>query len=251
MKKKLLNKNAYEAICRNCKHGRLSPEGDTVLCMKKGIVDPDDTCRRYSYDPLKRVPRKMPAVREANPEDFDLNAGFEAVKETPSETVIAPAVKEIEPQDKSEEMPVVSVEVSEQELLKATEIPAADVRDDDDFAMDIDAEDFVDDDDEDDGIYFDDDDEFFGEEDAFDEEEDEFDEDLFEEYEEDFFDDEEDEFGEDEILFDDEDDVIFDDEDDEEEEEFLFADVIAEEDDDPASDWSKTSIFDDEETEKE
>ena len=37
MKSKLLNKNAYEAICRNCRHGRLSPEGDTVLCVKKGI----------------------------------------------------------------------------------------------------------------------------------------------------------------------------------------------------------------------
>ena len=73
MKSKLLNKDAYEAICRNCKHGRLSPEGDTVLCVKKGIVDPDGSCRRYSYDPLKRVPRKMPAVREANPEDFDLS----------------------------------------------------------------------------------------------------------------------------------------------------------------------------------
>lgn len=73
MKSKLLNKNAYEAVCRNCKNGRLSPDGENVLCVKKGIVDPDGKCRRYSYDPLKRVPRRMPAVREVNPEDFDLN----------------------------------------------------------------------------------------------------------------------------------------------------------------------------------
>lgn len=72
MKSKLLNKNAYESTCRNCRYGRLSPEGDSVLCVKKGIVDADGKCRRYSYDPLKRVPRKKPSVSTANPEDFIL-----------------------------------------------------------------------------------------------------------------------------------------------------------------------------------
>ena len=73
MKSKLLNKNAYEAVCRNCKHGRLSPDGETVLCVKKGLVEPDGKCRRYSYDPLKRVPRKAPVLMTADPSDFDLN----------------------------------------------------------------------------------------------------------------------------------------------------------------------------------
>lgn len=77
MKSKLLNKNAYESVCRNCRHGRLSPEGGSVLCVKKGITDPDGTCRRYSYDPLKRIPRKPLSVSPANPEDFDLSIGFE------------------------------------------------------------------------------------------------------------------------------------------------------------------------------
>lgn len=93
MKKKLLNKNAYESVCRNCRHGRLSPEGDTVLCLKKGIVDPDGVCRRYSYDPLKRVPKKMPAVREADPADFDLSLGFEMPEKPVADTEeIFPAV---------------------------------------------------------------------------------------------------------------------------------------------------------------
>ena len=72
MKSKLINKDAYEKTCRNCKNGRLSPEGDSVLCVKKGIVDADGKCRRYSYDPLKRVPRKKPVPASANPEDFVL-----------------------------------------------------------------------------------------------------------------------------------------------------------------------------------
>lgn len=73
MKSKLLNKNAYEAVCKNCKYGRLSPDGENVLCVKKGVVEPDGKCRRYSYDPLKRVPRKAPVLMTADPSDFDLN----------------------------------------------------------------------------------------------------------------------------------------------------------------------------------
>lgn len=110
MKSKLLNKDAYEAICRNCKHGRLSPEGDTVLCVKKGIVDPDGSCRRYSYDPLKRVPRKMPAVREANPEDFDLSIDID-LPEKPRNEI--PAVAEEIIAAVEEEIPEIAEEPSE------------------------------------------------------------------------------------------------------------------------------------------
>ena len=109
MKSKLLNKDAYEAICRNCKHGRLSPEGDTVLCVKKGIVDPDGSCRRYSYDPLKRVPKKMPAVREANPEDFDLSLDID-LPEKPRNEI--PAVVE-ETSEAVEESPEIAEELPE------------------------------------------------------------------------------------------------------------------------------------------
>lgn len=110
MKSKLLNKDAYEAICRNCKHGRLSPEGDTVLCVKKGIVDPDGSCRRYSYDPLKRVPRKMPAVREANPEDFDLSIDID-LPEKPRNEISAVAEEIIAAVE--EEIPEIAEELPE------------------------------------------------------------------------------------------------------------------------------------------
>ena len=138
MKSKLLNKDAYEAICRNCKHGRLSPEGDTVLCVKKGIVDPDGSCRRYSYDPLKRVPRKMPAVREANPEDFDLSIDIDLPEkprnEIPAvaEEIIAAVEEEIpeiaeEPSEIIEESPEIPEDTpdeAEEQESEETEIPA-------------------------------------------------------------------------------------------------------------------------------
>ncbi len=72
MKKKLLNKDEYAPMCKICKHGRLSPEGDSILCIKKGIVDPEDKCRHYAYDPLKRKPRRQAKIDYANPFDFEL-----------------------------------------------------------------------------------------------------------------------------------------------------------------------------------
>lgn len=138
MKSKLLNKDAYEAICRNCKHGRLSPEGDTVLCVKKGIVDPDGSCRRYSYDPLKRVPRKMPAVREANPEDFDLSIDIDLPEkprnEIPAVVEEIPVAAEEETSEAVDESPEFDEELpgipedtpdeAEEQESEETEIPA-------------------------------------------------------------------------------------------------------------------------------
>lgn len=72
MKKKLTDKKKYAAVCENCLHGRLSPDGETVLCIKKGIVQPDGTCRRYSYDPLKRQPKKPLLIEHADPSEFTL-----------------------------------------------------------------------------------------------------------------------------------------------------------------------------------
>lgn len=72
MKRKLTEKKKYAAVCENCLHGRLSPDGESVLCIKKGIVQTDGTCRRYSYDPLKRRPKKPLLIEQADPSDFTL-----------------------------------------------------------------------------------------------------------------------------------------------------------------------------------
>lgn len=72
MKKKLLEKKKYPAVCETCLHGRLSPDEESVLCIKKGIVQPDGKCRKYSYDPLKRRPQKPLLIEQADPADFTL-----------------------------------------------------------------------------------------------------------------------------------------------------------------------------------
>ena len=72
MKKRLLNKKQYPPKCEYCSRGRLSPDGESVLCPKKGIMELNDFCRRYKYDVLKRVPVKQQIIQPADPKEFEL-----------------------------------------------------------------------------------------------------------------------------------------------------------------------------------
>lgn len=70
MKKKLTNPKAHPASCSYCEFGRLSPNGVSILCVKKGIVKRDGQCRRFVYDPLKREPTVLPDVPKPDASDF-------------------------------------------------------------------------------------------------------------------------------------------------------------------------------------
>ena len=72
MKKKLLSADKYPPRCAYCKKGRLSPDGESVLCEKNGIVEKNSSCRSYKYDVMKRVPEKTIPFAGANPEDFEI-----------------------------------------------------------------------------------------------------------------------------------------------------------------------------------
>lgn len=61
-----------EKRCETCEHGRPFNKGEKILCARKGIVEPGFCCRKYRYDPLRRVPRRAPALQEFRPEDFKL-----------------------------------------------------------------------------------------------------------------------------------------------------------------------------------
>lgn len=71
MKDRFLN-TKIDPKCEYCEHGRLSPDGETVLCPKKGVVARDFSCRRFRYDIMKRTPRKPPKPRSFSEEDFKL-----------------------------------------------------------------------------------------------------------------------------------------------------------------------------------
>ncbi len=47
--------------CEYCVHcAKVSDE--QMLCAKKGLVPPDARCRKFMYDPFKRVPPRFKAV---------------------------------------------------------------------------------------------------------------------------------------------------------------------------------------------
>ncbi|MBQ6600541.1 MAG: hypothetical protein IIX36_02755 [Clostridia bacterium] len=72
MKQKLIDAKKYPKKCANCFFGRTPMDKTSVLCEKKGIVDPEGKCRHYQYDPLKRVPMKQLPLTEFKAEDFEL-----------------------------------------------------------------------------------------------------------------------------------------------------------------------------------
>ncbi|MDL2324464.1 hypothetical protein LJC61_04865 [Ruminococcaceae bacterium OttesenSCG-928-A16] len=70
--KKRLFGNSITPACIYCQFGRPSPDGIMVLCKKFGPVSPYYSCKKYIYNPIKRVPRKAPKLPSFSPEDFDI-----------------------------------------------------------------------------------------------------------------------------------------------------------------------------------
>ena len=69
----MLFRKDIEPQCAYCKRG--SPVSETeVMCLKKGIVAADGSCRSFRYDPLKRVPPPpvAPDFSRLKDEDFTL-----------------------------------------------------------------------------------------------------------------------------------------------------------------------------------
>ncbi len=71
MKQSLLNAKIPPA-CIYCAIGKPSCDGESVLCVKKGVMQPDSHCRAFRYDPLKRVPQQKPQLPVFSAEEFSL-----------------------------------------------------------------------------------------------------------------------------------------------------------------------------------
>ena len=69
---KLFRKN-MEKRCVYCGLGSVINERE-VACPYRGIMDAAGSCRRFVYDPLKRVPPRPAPLKKENysPEDFML-----------------------------------------------------------------------------------------------------------------------------------------------------------------------------------
>ncbi len=56
-----LFRKKIERRCEYCARGTLL-EDNTILCTKKGIRSMNEKCRKFTYDPTKRIPTKPKAL---------------------------------------------------------------------------------------------------------------------------------------------------------------------------------------------
>ncbi len=68
----LFRKN-IDPCCAYCCHSGPMSE-DSRTCLKRGIVPATGSCRKFVYDPLKRIPPRpaAPNLRKWTEEDFRL-----------------------------------------------------------------------------------------------------------------------------------------------------------------------------------
>lgn len=69
----MLFRKKIEKSCAYCSHGVLLDE-EQVLCAKKGVRALPSKCRKFRYDPTKRIPLKRKALdfQKYDKEDFSL-----------------------------------------------------------------------------------------------------------------------------------------------------------------------------------
>lgn len=69
-RKKANTKSDLPRACEFCEHATIIHDDANVLCERHGIVSREYACKRFSYDPLKRVPRALPTLPKLSEEDL-------------------------------------------------------------------------------------------------------------------------------------------------------------------------------------
>lgn len=66
----MLFRKKIKRSCAYCLYGAHLENGE-ILCSKKGMRTIDESCRKFKYDPCKRIPHKMKAVDFSKYENED------------------------------------------------------------------------------------------------------------------------------------------------------------------------------------
>ena len=69
----MLFRKKIEKSCTYCRYGTMLEDG-LALCTKRGVVSAYRKCRKFCYDPIKRIPAKpkAPDFEKYDQEDFSL-----------------------------------------------------------------------------------------------------------------------------------------------------------------------------------
>ncbi len=57
----MLFRKKIERSCAYCRYGTYLEDGQ-ILCARKGLCAAEEKCRRFKYDPCKRIPKKAKAL---------------------------------------------------------------------------------------------------------------------------------------------------------------------------------------------
>ena len=68
----MLFRKKINRSCSYCRRGT-SISSDQILCAKYGVVSALYSCRKFRYDPCKRIPPKMKAVDLQKYQDVDFS----------------------------------------------------------------------------------------------------------------------------------------------------------------------------------
>ena len=69
----MLFRKKIQKSCAYCANGTKLDE-EQILCIKRGVVVETNKCRKFKYDPCKRIPPKAKAMdfKKYDEEDFSL-----------------------------------------------------------------------------------------------------------------------------------------------------------------------------------
>ena len=69
----MLFRKKIQRSCNYCCYGT-KLNNEEILCMRRGIVSSDSACRKFKYDPCKRIPSRQKAsdFTKYDNEDYSL-----------------------------------------------------------------------------------------------------------------------------------------------------------------------------------
>lgn len=110
---------SISAKCDYCKFGKRAKDGNKIICEHRGLVDPNNSCGKFDYSPLKRIPvKQLNFVGSLADDDIYIeSAGDRAEKEAEKKAADEKNKPKETPASKTEETPEVSEAPAEESEL--------------------------------------------------------------------------------------------------------------------------------------
>lgn len=64
--------NNIPPACKYCTEGFYKPGEEKVLCLKRGVTAPAFHCKKFEYDPLKRIPERPQSPHAPEKQELDI-----------------------------------------------------------------------------------------------------------------------------------------------------------------------------------